>query len=293
MSSTKDMTDAELDEAVAAALAELGNQPELGFDEQLVRCGAFVARFGALGDLYDEPDLTWMQSRTFGLPASAAWNLIAHWSVERGDPTPDPSSSFLEGHMRNCRTCDYLEGVRDLVDTFEYALCSECGLDLDAHDIGPDAIGKAHAYCRSVWTRVEPLVGQGGDVAPHQISDAYTARWIAHLTDGTFALVTRAYYIAHNDDDSYVPHPDDQSAYARQVPYVERQDEYLVCRDPADPGGTEINPEYVHTEIESDDPTSEDPRALAAESFEPEDGEWEEHAPEFARDMLTRPGAVS
>ena len=38
---------------------------------------------------------------------------------------------------------------------FEYELCDECGQDLNAHLIGPDPLGNAHAYCetesRSGW----------------------------------------------------------------------------------------------------------------------------------------------
>lgn len=42
---------------------------------------------------------------------------------------------------------DYDGEVASIYNFFEYEYCHECGKDLDAHTIGPDALGHAHAWC--------------------------------------------------------------------------------------------------------------------------------------------------
>src|SRR5262245_44315164 len=105
------------------------------YGEELLVAGRFLAKFGPLGDLFDEPALSTIQ---FAGAGNSALSMLGHHSVERGDPNPDPSDPFE--HSRNCQVCDYLEGVLDLRMAFEYELCHECGLDLDAHDIAPDPL---------------------------------------------------------------------------------------------------------------------------------------------------------
>jgi hypothetical protein len=49
----------------------------------------------------------------------------------------------------NARQPDtYDDEVKSIEMGFEYELCHECGRDLDEHDIAPDPLGHAHAWCR-------------------------------------------------------------------------------------------------------------------------------------------------
>jgi len=255
------------DKALQAAITELATRKDpYEFEEVLRGAGEFVARFGTFGDLFEEPGLT---SAQFSGGQGTAWYMLGHWSVERNDPRPQPPAEFGD-HTATCQVCDYLEDVAGLRAVFEHENCHECGLGLDAHDIGRDQFGKPHAWCRTVWQRCEPLVSPGGDAAEHQISDAYDTRWYAKLTDGTYALVTRTYYIARLD----------------RRTFVECQNEYLICRDFADPGGTEYGSELVYQEVASSDPSSEDPRLLAAQASAPEPGEWRTHGPRWSPSLL-------
>jgi hypothetical protein len=254
------------------------------YDAEMLAAADFVADFGSFGELFEEPDLT--RARYWTGDTRAAWALLGHWSVQRNDPAPEPPAEFDE-HVEVCPYCMYLEEVWQLRESFQDENCPECGLDLDQHDIGPDPMGKAHAWCRDAWTRVEPVVGQGGDAAEYQTSDAFNARWTATLSDGHIAMVTRTYYVGQVDeDDNIAIFPGVEYG----VPFVERQDEYLVCTDPAYPGDTEIASTLHHTVL--DDPDSMDPQKLATDSFEPEAGEWNGLAPEAFRGMLVATAAL-
>lgn len=255
-------------DALNELVRELTTREPGKVEEELLDAGDFVAQYGLFGDLFEEPALTRAQ---FARQVPAAWGLLGHWSVERNDPAPDPPAEF-EDHVKTCQTCDYLEGVLGLRMMFEYESCDECHLGLDAHDVGPDPIGKAHAWCREgQWERVEPFAAPAGQVSEYQMGDAYCARWTAPLTDGTFAVVTRSYFIARQNDGQIT---------------AQREDEYVVCRDPADPGSTEVAATYDGDVLESDDPAAEDTYDLAVQSFEPEPSEWQTTAPEFARALL-------
>lgn len=277
MSATDTMTEAEFDAAVRAAIDEL-RQPNPDEEDRLTDAGVFVARFGPLGELFEEPGLSQLQFDAHQ-EDHTAWNLIGHWSVERNDGGTIPEG--FDAHQDDCHVCDYLEGVLGIVDIFQHEMCETCGLDLEFHDVAPDHNGDPVAHCRSVWERREPLAAPAGDAAEYQIGDAFGARWTAPLTDGTFALVSRTYYLGQYEEGQVHI----QGVNPGEV-FVERQDEYLVCTDLDDPGGTEINAEYRYEIVESDDPADEDPEALALESFEPEPGEWEQHAPEWARELI-------
>jgi hypothetical protein len=66
----------------------------------------------------------------------------------------------------------------------------------------------------------------GGDVGGDaQLAESFSVRF--HHRDRTGAMVTYRYYAALDLDDL-------------ATDSVERQTEYLVCTDPADPGGTEV-----------------------------------------------------
>lgn len=263
-------TVAEVNEAIQELRA---HRPDTTFEQELALAGAFVAHFGSLGSLFEEPELTAAQ---FSMSGQAAWSLLGHWSVERGDPTDEPKSGFEEHSTgaNGCDVCQYLEKCLELRESFEYEFCEECGLDVQYHAIGPDPIGLPHAYCVSPWVRVDPLVHEAADAGgDDQISPvAYEARWQAKLTDGTFALITRYFYVI--DRDGRV--------------FVEEQTEYLVCTDPSDPGSTEINAEYTYNEVEHDGPINEhtDVKTLAFHAEAPGLDEWDEFAPEFARGLL-------
>ncbi len=76
----------------------------------------------------------------------------------------------------------------------------------------------------SDWGRVQPPVCAAGDVGGDaQVGEAWSARWIRALPDGTFGVVDRAFYVACVDGG---------------YPYVERRTEYMICTDPTDPGSS-------------------------------------------------------
>jgi hypothetical protein len=120
------------------------------------------------------------------------------------------------------------------------------------------------SWCREPWTRTDPLVGEGGTCGgDDQISDSYTAQWTAPLSDGTFAVVTSYFYLVERDGRVF----------------IERQDEYLTCRDLAAPGDTEIESEAGYHEVPCDEPEREDLVALVAGAADPEPGEYDHYLP--------------
>jgi hypothetical protein len=123
------------------------------------------------------------------------------------------------------------------------------------------------------WQRQLPLVGAGGDCGGDvQVSDAWDARWCKPLTDGTTALVTRSFYIIDESMEGVGPFR------------LERRTEYLICADPADPGGTEEWSDYIDEIVAEDvDPCDRGGvAAAAADAAEPTDDEWYRHAPQRA-----------
>ncbi len=114
------------------------------------------------------------------------------------------------------------------------------------------------------FTRREPLVSPAGDQAENQVGDAFDARWAAPLSDGTWAVVTQAFYRV--------------DFQGRR--FVESQVEYLWCRDSADPGSSEIN---ANTEyIDHTDDVSDDPRVLAEQVVHTTAEEWARFCPSGA-----------
>lgn len=230
--------------------------------EELSAAANFVLRFGALGSFLEEPQLT--QAQFWTGPPGAAFSLIGHWSVQRNDPAEEPSHEFRV-HTQTCDVCRFLEDIRDTNDVFDEQelTCETCGGGLDAHGVGIyQAAGTPALYCVGQWQRTEPDVFDAGAVEPGvQVGPAYAARWWAPLADDTFAVVTRTYYVGYTDGE-----------YA-----LIREDDYVTCRDPNYPDRTQIHADtYVH-HLDSDDPTFEDLHQLAAESFPPDPGEFNQN----------------
>lgn len=94
----------------------------------------------------------------------------------------------------------------------------------------------------------------GGDV---QASDAYSVRY--HHTTNPKAMVTIGFYAAALD----------VSAAAAAGPYtVQRQVEYMVCRDRRNPGGTEEWCDYTYDDLGRRDLTLDAATAKAREYAE-------------------------
>jgi hypothetical protein len=58
-----------------------------------------------------EPELTMAQ---FGQRTGTRMDLLAHWSVERGDPNPDKPANrqAFARHLKRCRPCRDIEAER-------------------------------------------------------------------------------------------------------------------------------------------------------------------------------------
>jgi hypothetical protein len=88
-----------------------------------------------------------------------------------------------------------------------------------------------------IWVRDQRGGGvlPGGDVGgDRQVSESFSVRF--HHRDHPGVLVTYAYYAAVDDEN-----PAEIT--------VERETEFMVCTDPADPGGTEVWSAYRHTTL--------------------------------------------
>lgn len=123
------------------------------------------------------------------------------------------------------------------------------------------------------WQRAEPLVGPGGDCGGDiQAGDAYNARWLQPRADGGTAMVTRSYYVADNDE----------------ATYLECQTEYLVCSDPDDPGGTEVWADYRYRELQDGpaQPNDDDAWLAALGAVEPTTDEWSTLASPYDEDGM-------
>jgi hypothetical protein len=272
------MTDTQIDPSevldAVNALKTVRANNDYDPDTELLTAGNFVADYGSLGDWWhDGPALATVQQWTGS--GRAAWALISHWSIQRGDPAVEPPVSYDE-HEQTCPHCKYLEAAFGIHTMFEFEYCDECGLDIDKHEIAPDMLGLAHAWCCAVtWTRREPWTHGnnwcGGDV---QKEDGWDCAWWTQLSDGTFGVVTRYFYLATEMVDGE-PIGDD---------YIECQTEYMVCTDWRDPGSTEINAEYQYDTVV--DPATMDTRQLALDAEPPESAEWVAYAPEFAQQLL-------
>ncbi len=124
----------------------------------------------------------------------------------------------------------------------------------------------------SAWARVPPAAGRGGDVGGDaQVGDSWCAQWRRELPDGLWAVVTRYFYPAGH--------------HSSPPKLMELLTEYLVCRDPADPGGTELNSEYVNTPGWSGRVDDGSVRQAAEQAQAPDDAEWYRFAPAGYREV--------
>lgn len=273
--------------AVQAALEEMAvvkDADELDEVEELFVTGNFAGWYGSLGELYGEPDLSRIQ---FQGADGNALELLGHWSVERNDPAEHRPPSYLDEHLNDCGICGYLEGIAKLRQELLARPCTICGRGPEAHDFRPrrewgdegeellfwnDPI----AWCREPWTRVpDAVVYEEGAFGHFQLSKAYRVAFVAALADGMFAVVRRTYFVAVEDD--------------RRT--LEREDIYMVCTDPDNPDGSQVQLELGTEELDADDlplndlsKMDEALAELAAESFAPEPGEYRTempHAPTF------------
>lgn len=275
------MTEITFDPAELQNVIDRMHKPSPHYDRaaELIAAGRFVADFGTLPELFQGVDL--LNARTWEGHPDAAWAQLAHWSFMRGDPNVDPQDPFE--HSRLCPNCQYLEEVAALRAMFEFYNCDHCGGGLQDHTIAPNAIGNALAWC-NIWTRVEPLAQRAGDPGgDQQTSDAYDARWYAALDGGLFAVVTRTYYLATEVDAD--------SRTADDVEYMFRDDDFVVCTDWKQPSDTMIAETHDCTRL--DETESLDPHQLAWDSFEPEDDEWQECAPDPYRHQLIAKAATT
>lgn len=88
---------------------------------------------------------------------------------------------------------------------------------------------------RLEWRKVEPRISKGADVGGDiQVTDAWDVRFrpVDEPSDGLHALVTVYHYGVCRDDKQVGEY------------WVQRQVEYMICTDPADPGDTEVWCDY-------------------------------------------------
>lgn len=273
--------DQELDE-FNEAFAELRlDRPDSTFEEERAIAGTFVANFGRLSDWFEEPHLTtvqfsYAQMAQSGSAGASALSQLGHWSVSRGDPRDEPPADY--DYHRNgpdgCTICTYLEACLAIKVAFDDELCEHCQLDVDSHEITPDPAGEPFAWCLSTWQRAVPFVHEAADIGgDDQISDAWESRWWAPLTDGTFAVITRYYYVVERDGRRF----------------LEEQTEYMWCRDHEHPGDTEINADGMYREVDPEGDTVDegtDTKFFAEQAPYPSLTEWDEYAPASARGLL-------
>jgi hypothetical protein len=251
----------------------LAEKKDADVEQELLDAADFIVEFGTLHDVWDvdgTPSLHDMQH--LDCDEEAAWALLGHWSIERGDHEGAEPPGF-EAHMDECGTCKFLEGVLGLRGQYQYTDCPDCGLDLVDHLLGPGPFGEAQAWCPEPWTRrTDPLVGTSGDCGGDiQVSDSFNACWTAPLDDDTFAMLTTSFYLAEQDGRRF----------------VQCETEYLHCRDLAAPGDTPIFCGYDYTEVEVDgDPNKTDLHKLAEQADDPQYGEWADHVPNTPEFLL-------
>ncbi|MEU1761250.1 hypothetical protein [Micromonospora sp. NPDC005652] len=118
------------------------------------------------------------------------------------------------------------------------------------------------------WIEVEPLGPQpSGDVGGDgQVSEAYGRRFALPRNDEEQVPVMDVYY--------YVGHED--RARADSPLSVQRQVQYTLCTDLADPGSTEVWSDMVYQTLvgPAGEPTDDDARRMCAEMPAPGLGDW-------------------
>lgn len=118
----------------------------------------------------------------------------------------------------------------------------------------------------STYTEVEPVGPQEhGDVGgDNQLSGAWGRRFLRDDTtgDGEYAMVTVTFYTESDPNDG------DRVLLTRQV-------EYMLCRDPQDPGGTEVWSDLRYDDIPVGGTPDERTAQVACRSFDPAAVTWD------------------
>jgi hypothetical protein len=255
----------DMDTLTADIEALVGAEDSGDTSTELAAAANFAFRYGTLGELFETVELHRAQAAR---RVPAAWGLLAHWSITRGDPAPREGMT-VDQLCPGCWVCPALEDVYAQRGYYVAGgRCDACGGGLTTHAIAV-VLGKPYAACCGRWQRAEPLVADAGQVVDDQISEAFSARWVAALANtnwgrGLWAVVTRSYYVAHKDDGRVV---------------LQRDDHYQVATDPIAVNDNEVASFAMTHTLDSGHPQAEDLQALAADSFPPEPGEWQAVAP--------------
>lgn len=256
------------------------------YDYRLRLAGDWVVVHGTIYNHYTEPNLAAMQHCDAG---NTAWSMVGHWSVQRGDGLEREPASFA-AHKKSCATCAYLEGILALSSYLVHNRCETCGSD-DTYDhvFGPrvdddpkDPEGEIvywedpQVWCEEPWTKLDSLVEEPKVLSDEQVSEARTARWVAPLVDGNYALVFSSYYI------SYLPIAEPGlPVQLESGRWLVRYDYFVVCRDPDNYKATRVMDAEVWANVDSEDPEGEDLAELVDEA-ELEHGEFHERLPAAA-----------
>lgn len=280
------MSESRFSYLAAAELDRMLELPKIDVDPNtgLLDAGLFAFRFGSFGQLYagvDDELLATLQSTAHDVTRNqeAGITRLAHWSIARGEAGDVPGSyhqgpGVYDDHQDECGTCNFLEGVLGQLDLLiNEAPCAECGGRAGVHDITIGEDGRPALVCLPpVFERDLPEVERGEDVGgDHQVGASYSARWVVKLTNDTYGMVTRTFYLGEDDD---------------RRRYVCCVNEYLVCADDTKPGDTEIDFEESRQDVPVEDPTTTNLPALAEQAAAPDEEEWVAYAPERARELL-------
>jgi len=136
------------------------------------------------------------------------------------------------------------------------------------------------------WKEIGTLIADAGDIGGDpQSGPSYSRRFQLEREDGLFANITTYAYATTEhrevDDDGFetgeVSYEEDPDYILYNTYYgFTDQVEYLICTDPEDLGGTEVNSDYTYNEDTHvlTIATREDADQLARKSAEAENVEW-------------------
>jgi hypothetical protein len=260
-------------ETARQAYADLAEPRDYHFNTELISAGDFAAEYGILIDWFDGDELATIRAAAWPSQHSAA-AMLAHWSVEgdglgEDNDGDDPGRAVFLEHAKTCNVCAYLESVYNLAAELDGDAngCGRCGRGAGGHEFGPcfwqdePYWGQALNSCLEPWQRAEPAALECRDLYSFQVGEGYSAIWYAPLTDGTYAVVARTWYVVEDGDDDQV---------------LLREDSYLICTDPAKPWDSKTVEVSFDEELDDDyDPGMYDLPAMAERCGGPEGGEWQ------------------
>jgi hypothetical protein len=279
-----EMTNVETDREAArqayAALAE--PRDECSFNTELIAAGDFVAEHGLLLDSFDGDEMDAIRGPAWPAHHSAT-AMLSHWSAEAdwvaaGDDRVDTklADAIFQEHARTCNVCSYLEAVHNLAAWLNSDAngCGQCGQGARGHEFGPALSDGSEPFwghvlnsCLEPWQRAEPAALDFRDLYAFQVGEGYSAIWYAPLTDGTYAVVARTWYVVEDGGD------DDRT--------LVREDSYLICTDPAKPWDSKVAQVSFDEDLD-DDPDSYDLLAMAEQCEGPGRGEWANNVKPYA-----------